>query len=114
MGLIHRLFLDEEGYSKVYACTECKTHLTHADCLVSKAFTGHLGKAWLFREVYNVHLGPSCNRNMTTGLHTVKDLTCRNCRNVVGWKYEKAFEEQQKYKEGKFILEKTLLYEVTA
>jgi hypothetical protein len=25
---------------------------------------------------------------------------------VLGWKYEKAFEESQKYKEGKYILEK--------
>lgn len=27
-------------------------------------------------------------------------------RSVVGWKYEEAFEESQKYKVGKFILEK--------
>ena len=26
---------------------------------------------------------------------------------LLGWKYEEAFEESQKYKEGKFILEKT-------
>jgi hypothetical protein len=25
---------------------------------------------------------------------------------VIGWKYEVAFEESQKYKEGKFIIEK--------
>jgi len=26
---------------------------------------------------------------------------------LLGWKYEEAFEESQKYKEGKYILEKT-------
>ena len=41
-----------------------------------------------------------------TGLHTVADVACCQCNEVLGWKYEKAYEETQKYKEGKFILEK--------
>jgi len=41
-----------------------------------------------------------------TGLHTVADVDCSDCRGVLGWKYERAYEETQKYKEGKFILEK--------
>ena len=28
-------------------------------------------------------------------------------KTLVGWKYEEAFERSQKYKEGKYILEKT-------
>jgi len=28
---------------------------------------------------------------------------------LLGWKYEEAFEESQKYKEGKYILEKTCI-----
>jgi hypothetical protein len=32
---------------------------------------------------------------------------------VVGWKYDKAFESTEKYKEGKFILEQELLCTVT-
>ena len=40
-----------------------------------------------------------------TGLHTVADVDCSDCRGVLGWKYERAYEETQKYKEGKFILE---------
>ncbi|KAJ3189682.1 hypothetical protein HK101_008768 [Irineochytrium annulatum] len=112
MGQIHRLFLDEDNHSKVYACQECKTHLSHADCIISKSFTGVHGRAWLFREVVNVHLGPPSDRNMTTGLHTVVDLMCRCCKAIVGWKYEKAWAEDQKYKEGKFILERSLLCDV--
>ncbi len=34
------------------------------------------------------------------------DVFCSDCQAYVGWKYEEAFEESQKYKEGKFILEK--------
>ena len=43
---------------------------------------------------------------LITGLHTVCDCHCITCNSVLGWKYEVAYEESQKYKEGKFILEK--------
>jgi len=39
-------------------------------------------------------------------LHTVADIFCSCCQQVLGWKYEQAFEESQKYKEGKYIIEK--------
>ena len=39
----------------------------------------------------------------------VRDIKCRNCGNTVGWKYDKAYEATEKYKEGKFILEAELL-----
>ena len=38
-----------------------------------------------------------------TGLHTFADIYSRE---VLGWKYERAYEESQRYKEGKFIFEK--------
>ncbi len=49
---------------------------------------------------------------MTTGRHDVRDITCKECGRVVGWKYEKAYEPSEKYKEGKFILEAELLCQV--
>lgn len=48
-------------------------------------------------------------RNMTTGRHMVRDIKCRQCKHTVGWKYDKAYEPSEKYKEGKFILEAELL-----
>lgn len=68
---------------------------------------------------------------MTTGLHTVTDISCvkwyaqsaffwrilslkfirhlcRHSGEVLGWRYVKAYETSQKYKEGKYILEKAL------
>ena len=86
----------------------------------------------------NVSEGPSEERILITGLHTVCDIYCNVCQTVLGWKYvshsctpeihlaawlisvaarltsaaspcvsqEEAFEESQKYKEGKFIVEK--------
>ncbi len=43
---------------------------------------------------------------MITGLHTVADVYCNCCQSCLGWKYVEAFEESQKYKEGKCIIEK--------
>lgn len=48
---------------------------------------------------------------MTTGLHTVADIHCNSCMQIVGWKYEEAFEKSQKYKEGKYILERAKMTE---
>lgn len=54
----------------------------------------------------NVVQGPKEDRQLITGLHTVADVHCSDCGEVLGWKYEKAYEELQKYKEGKFVLAK--------
>ena len=45
-----------------------------------------------------------------TGLHSVCDIFCKRCKTLVGWTYEKAYEPSQKYKEGKFIIEKINLH----
>ncbi|RMY19613.1 hypothetical protein D0865_16717 [Hortaea werneckii] len=50
---------------------------------------------------------------MTTGRHIVRDVACRQCKEVVGWKYDRAYEPSEKYKEGKFILEQELLCQVS-
>ena len=60
----------------------------------------------------NVCEGPAVERQMTTGLHTVRDIHCIACQSLVGWKYDKAYESSQRYKEGKFILERQLVTEV--
>jgi len=44
-----------------------------------------------------------------TGMHTVNDIYCSCCQRLLGWRYEKAYEEDQKYKEGKYILEKNMM-----
>lgn len=49
---------------------------------------------------------------MTTGQHTVVDISCRKCQINLGWKYLYAFEQTQKYKEGKYILEKARIIKV--
>lgn len=54
----------------------------------------------------NITAGEKEERMMMTGMHTVVDIFCVGCGSIVGWKYEAAQEKAQKYKEGKFILER--------
>ncbi|KAI8913214.1 Yippee/Mis18 [Gorgonomyces haynaldii] len=109
MGLVHKQYLDNDA---VYCCSRCKTHLTTVDAIISRQFQGKHGKAYLFQQVINVYSGPPEERIMTTGLHIVRDIMCNECSLIVGWTYVKAYEESQKYKEGRFILERNLVQEV--
>lgn len=35
----------------------------------------------------NITTGEPSDRAMTTGLHTVRDIYCTKCNEVLGWKY---------------------------
>ncbi|KAF8394931.1 hypothetical protein HHK36_018870 [Tetracentron sinense] len=107
---------------RIYSCKHCQTHFALSDDIASKAFHCRHGKAYLFRKVrdedeggwldlkivqgVNVTVGEQEERLMMTGMHTVADIFCVGCGSIVGWKYESAYEKDQKYKEGKFILER--------
>ncbi|KAF7143659.1 hypothetical protein RHSIM_Rhsim05G0213800 [Rhododendron simsii] len=71
-----------------------------------ESFHCRYGKAYLFNNVVNVIVGEKEERMMMTGMHTVVDIFCVGCGSIVGWKYEAAYEKSQKYKEGKFIIER--------
>jgi len=106
MGLAYNIYLDG---NKIYGCRDCKAHLANHDDIISRNFRGQHGKAFLFNNVVNITHGEPADRNMTTGRHIVHDIMCRQCGHIVGWKYDKAYETSEKYKEGKFILEAELL-----
>uniref|UniRef100_I1PEL7 Protein yippee-like n=1 Tax=Oryza glaberrima TaxID=4538 RepID=I1PEL7_ORYGL len=92
---------------KVYSCKHCHTHLGLSSDIISKqSFHCKHGKAYLFNKVVNVTSGVKEDRMMITGMHTVSDIFCVGCGSIVGWKYEAAHEKSQRYKEGKFILER--------
>ncbi|KAG6511904.1 hypothetical protein ZIOFF_029983 [Zingiber officinale] len=60
----------------------------------------------LFLNSVNVTAGTKEERMMLTGLHTVSDIFCVGCGSNLGWNYISAHEKNQKYKEGKFVLER--------
>ncbi|CAA3027973.1 Hypothetical predicted protein [Olea europaea subsp. europaea] len=90
----------------LYSCKYCKTHFALSDDIISKSFHCKYGSAYLFNKVVNITVGDKEDRVMMTGIHTVVDVFCVGCGSLVGWKYEAAREESQKYKEGKVILER--------
>ncbi|KAL2325250.1 hypothetical protein Fmac_024308 [Flemingia macrophylla] len=92
---------------RLYGCSNCRNYVALHDDVISKAFQGKSGRAFLFSHAMNVGVGPKEDRELMTGLHMVADVYCCDCHQVLGWKYERAYEESQKYKEGKFVLEKS-------
>ncbi|KAJ4302491.1 hypothetical protein N0V88_002637 [Collariella sp. IMI 366227] len=111
-------------------------HLAFCDQIISKGFHGRHGRAYLVSppssvatpsyprsptlnkvttawscstyptDLVNVKVGKSERRELVTGQHIVADISCVTCGSLVGWKYVDAREPEQKYKVGKFILEK--------
>ncbi|KAH9802475.1 protein yippee-like [Citrus sinensis] len=106
MGRIFVVELD----GRSYRCKFCRTHLALPEDLVSRAFHCRRGKAYLFNSTVNITVGASEERLMLSGMHTVADIFCCSCGQIVGWKYESAREKSQKYKEGKFVLERYMRY----
>ncbi|KAH9748801.1 protein yippee-like [Citrus sinensis] len=109
-----RIFLVELKGRSYYKCRFCNSHLALADSVLSwvllkndtwsivsiSLFLTH----WIFRV--NIMLGPQEERLMLSGMHTVEDIFCCCCGQIVGWKYVAAHDKNQKYKEGKFVLER--------
>eukprot|EP00555_Chaetoceros_dichaeta_P002454 CAMPEP_0198251364 /NCGR_PEP_ID=MMETSP1447-20131203/2212_1 /TAXON_ID=420782 /ORGANISM="Chaetoceros dichaeta, Strain CCMP1751" /LENGTH=446 /DNA_ID=CAMNT_0043936355 /DNA_START=259 /DNA_END=1599 /DNA_ORIENTATION=+ len=95
---------------RIYTCGECRTHLTSHDEIISKSFHGRHGRAYLFDQCVNYTVGTAEDRRLITGLHSVCDIFCKRCKTLIGWTYAKAYEPHQKYKEGKFIIEKINLH----
>lgn len=106
-----RIFLDHIGGSRLFSCAACDTILTNRSELISTRFTGATGRAFLFNKVVNLSYSDVQDRVMLTGRHMVRDVSCKNCDAKLGWIYEFATEENQRYKEGRVILERALVTE---
>ncbi|TRY66977.1 hypothetical protein TCAL_05973 [Tigriopus californicus] len=135
-----RVYLEHMGGQKLFNCGRCGTFLTNRNELMSTRFTGATGRAFLFTKVVNLKYSEVQDRVMLTGRHMVRDVFCKNCgsklgwievqdrvmltgRHIVrdvackncniklGWIYEFATEDNQRYKEGRVILERALVQE---
>lgn len=111
------------GHVSHLQCARCATDLCSTSQIISKGFTGRHGRAYLVSPVSspgtftfspkvakalslpNTHVHKSVSRQLVTGAHTVSDVSCAFCGSILGWKYDGADEESQRYKVGKFILE---------
>ncbi|KAH6906363.1 yippee zinc-binding/DNA-binding /Mis18, centromere assembly-domain-containing protein [Coprinopsis sp. MPI-PUGE-AT-0042] len=92
-----------------FSCAKCSAVITLQDELISKAFSGRDGRGYLVQSTTNVKLGKREDRSLMTGTHTVADAFCMGCNERLGWYYHKAADSGQKYKEGKYLLERERL-----
>lgn len=106
-----RIYLRHIGGKRLFSCRNCATVLTNRSKLISTRFTGSTGRAFLFTDVVNLKFSEIQERQMLTGRHMVRDVSCKYCDTKLGWIYEFAMEEQQRYKEGRVILEQALIKE---
>uniref|UniRef100_A0A0X3PQK0 Protein yippee-like n=1 Tax=Schistocephalus solidus TaxID=70667 RepID=A0A0X3PQK0_SCHSO len=105
-----RIFFEHLGGRRIIQC-RCGAPLTNRDEILSTRFTGSTGRAFLFNHVVNIMFSEIQDRVMITGRHLVRDVLCSRCSAKLGWMYEHAMEDSQRYKEGKVILEHALIEE---
>lgn len=67
------------------------------------------GQAFMFSHARNIIAGQKHDKELMTGLFSIADIYCSNCGEELGWKYIRAYEDRQKFKEGRFIIEKAKL-----
>ncbi|KWU42960.1 yippee-domain-containing protein [Rhodotorula sp. JG-1b] len=90
----------------LFRCQQCTLPLALTDSLVSRAFQGSSGPAILVRNACNVKEGERENKVLMSGRHVIATIRCTGCDTELGWRYFVSPDSSQKYKEGKYILEK--------
>lgn len=115
------------GHTSHLRCAKCLTDICLTSQIISKGFTGRHGRAYLVSAspvlsgstqilkaandvcLPNTKTDPPSSRQLVTGVHTVSDVRCAFCSSMLGWKYDGAEEESQRYKVGKYILETKMI-----
>ncbi|XP_020099696.1 putative yippee-like protein Os10g0369500 [Ananas comosus] len=102
MGL---LFVESLPDQELFRCGLCEVVIASADAIMSTNFTGRFGAACLMDRVVNTTSSQTETKQMLTGTYDVSDIHCSSCQQLLGWRYDRAFSEDQKFKEGKYVLE---------
>ncbi|MCJ1461242.1 hypothetical protein MMC28_011624 [Mycoblastus sanguinarius] len=117
-----------KGHTSHLRCAKCATDVCLTSQIISKGFTGRHGRAYLVSpspisasdisqnakagkaaSLPNTKTDAPSSRQLVTGAHTVSDVRCAFCGSMLGWKYDGAEEESQRYKVGKYILETKMI-----
>ena len=115
------------GCTSHLQCAKCAVDICLTSQIISKGFTGRHGRAYLVAPspypcsqkrlalgLPNTKTDDPSQRQLVTGIHTVSDVRCSFCGSMLGWKYDGAEEESQRYKIGKYILETKMVCSSTA
>lgn len=131
----HHLEYLLDNQTPIYLCCNCHSHIASYQAILSRTFQGRVivtmairkdvlslttlyitqhGLAYLASEVVNVSHSIHHNRTLLTGRYIVANVTCKMCGNNLGWKYLTAAETSQKYKEGRYLIEKARVVKETS
>ncbi|GJE98332.1 hypothetical protein PsYK624_145600 [Phanerochaete sordida] len=88
-----------------YACRHCRVRIAQRSSVLSWEFRGATGKAALFTNAANVALAKMSVMLMDSGAYRVQNAACAACGEPLGWKFVRAAEQAEKWKEGHLVLE---------
>lgn len=92
-----------------YGCALCGTPLFVDTSITSRNFHGKHGKAYLVNWCMNYYYGPQETKELMTGTHVVRDVFCNGCDKYIGWGYDFAHDDKERYKVHRFVLERQLI-----
>ncbi|RDX67656.1 Protein yippee-like, partial [Mucuna pruriens] len=95
-----------DNSSATYRCKNCQTPIAFRGELLAKNYKAKSGQAFLFSHARNIVFGPKQERSLITGVYTIAGIFCNSCGEELGWKYLQTSEARQKFKEGKFVIER--------
>jgi len=116
-----RIYLEHLGGTKLYSCAECKTFISNREELFSRQFLPSTERIYLFKKVVNVTYSEKpevrtiqlSNRNGEINRlpekHFIRDVFCKVCSTKLGFVYEFISSRRNQEKEGKTVIEKTML-----
>ncbi|KAL0452393.1 UNVERIFIED_CONTAM: protein yippee-like [Sesamum latifolium] len=90
----------------IYSCRKCRNPIALHQDLLSKSFKAKTGQAFMFGHAMNIVVGAKEDKQLMTGYYTIANIFCSKCGEEMGWTYVRAFDAREKYKEGRYIVEK--------
>ncbi|ODV88082.1 hypothetical protein CANARDRAFT_26242 [[Candida] arabinofermentans NRRL YB-2248] len=109
----HNILTTQSNVLKILRCKQCHNHICLNTLIISDNFYGNSGPAFFVSKVLNIKLCPSREfKKMRTGRYEIKLIGCKQCGSNLGWKYLYSEDDKEKYKEGRYVIERNLLEEV--
>lgn len=93
-----------------FVCSSCSLDVGMQSHIIWEGYMGANKSAYLFSEVRNLEPASEPRKQqLSTGHFLLQDVRCKSCSTALGWTYLKAWHQDQKYKEGTTIVQRSLL-----
>lgn len=93
-----------------FVCSSCSLDVGVQSDIIWEGYMGANKSAYLFSKVVNLEPAAEPRKQqLSTGFFLLQDVRCKSCSTAFGWTYLKAWNQDQKYKEGSTIVQQSLL-----